>query len=80
LTAFTQRLDGKKAAAATVKRKHAVFPNALGFAVEARRLPHNPLPQVQWVIPPTGDEIDPIPGSRMTNGPPGSASTSKPMA
>ncbi|GAB2961355.1 tyrosine-type recombinase/integrase [Streptomyces heilongjiangensis] len=59
LTAFTQRLDGKKAAASTVKRKRAVFHNALGFAVEARRLPHNPLTQVQWVIPPTTDGIDP---------------------
>ncbi|TQE35276.1 site-specific integrase [Streptomyces ipomoeae] len=59
LTAFTQRLDGKKASASTVKRKRAVFHNALGYAVEARRLPHNPLPQVQWVIPPTGEEIDP---------------------
>lgn len=59
LTAFTQRLDGGKAAPSTVKRKRAIFHNALGFAVEARRLPHNPLPQVQWVIPPAVDEVDP---------------------
>ncbi|MGA5580295.1 tyrosine-type recombinase/integrase [Streptomyces thermodiastaticus] len=59
LTAFTLRLDGAKAAPSTFKRKRAIFHNALGFAVEARRLPHNPLTQVQWAVPPAVDEVDP---------------------
>ena len=59
LTAFTLRLDGGRAAASVVRRKRAIFHNSLGFAVEARRLKVNPLPQVQWVIPPSVDQVDP---------------------
>ncbi|ASQ96243.1 tyrosine-type recombinase/integrase [Streptomyces sp. 11-1-2] len=59
LTAFTVRLDGKPAAASVVRRKRAIFHNALGFAVEARRLDVNPLPQVQWSIPNPVEQVDP---------------------
>ncbi|MER8159549.1 tyrosine-type recombinase/integrase [Streptomyces sp. NPDC094472] len=59
LTAFTVRLDGKPAAASVVRRKRAIFHNALGFAVEARRLDSNPLPQVQWSIPNPVEQVDP---------------------
>ncbi|WHX19332.1 tyrosine-type recombinase/integrase [Streptomyces malaysiensis subsp. malaysiensis] len=59
LTAFTVRLDGKPAAASVVRRKRAIFHNALGFAVEARRLDANPLPQVQWAIPNPVEQVDP---------------------
>ncbi|MFD5387580.1 tyrosine-type recombinase/integrase [Streptomyces sp. NPDC127074] len=59
LTAFTVRLDGKPAAASVVRRKRAIFHNALGFAVEARRLDANPLPQVQWSIPNPVEQVDP---------------------
>lgn len=59
LTAFTLRLDGKQAAASVIRRKRAIFHNSLGFAVEARRLQVNPLPQVQWAIPAPVEQIDP---------------------
>ena len=59
LTAFTVRLDGGQHAASVVRRKRAIFHNALGFAVEARRLKVNPLPQVQWAIPAPVEQVDP---------------------
>jgi integrase len=59
LTEFTRRLDGKAAAASVFRRKRAVFHNALSFAVEARRLKANPLPEVQWEPPPVAEEVDP---------------------
>ena len=59
LNAFTLRLDGETAAASVMRRKRAIFHNALGFAVEARRLTVNPLPQVQWALPAPADQVDP---------------------
>jgi integrase len=59
LTAFTVNLDGSEASPSTVQRKRAIFHNALGFAVEARRLPHNPLHQVQWTAPKNTEAVDP---------------------
>ncbi|MDI5965027.1 tyrosine-type recombinase/integrase [Streptantibioticus silvisoli] len=59
LTAFTVRLDGGQHAPSVVRRKRAIFHNALGFAVEARRLKVNPLPQVQWAIPAPVEQVDP---------------------
>ncbi|WP_225848788.1 site-specific integrase [Streptomyces sp. HPF1205] len=59
LNAFSLRLDGQPAAASVVRRKRAIFHNALGFAVEARRLAANPLPQVQWTMPATAEQVDP---------------------
>lgn len=59
LTGFTLRLDGQPAAASVVRRKRAIFHNSLGFAVEARRLAVNPLPQVQWAIPAPVEQMDP---------------------
>ncbi|WP_371497659.1 tyrosine-type recombinase/integrase [Kitasatospora sp. NBC_00374] len=59
LTAFTLNLDGSKSSPHTVRRKRAIFHNALGYAVEARRLPHNPLHQVQWTPPATTEAVDP---------------------
>ncbi|MCD0482050.1 tyrosine-type recombinase/integrase [Streptacidiphilus sp. ASG 303] len=59
LTAFTLRLDGKPAAPSTVRRKRAIFHHTLGYAVEARRLPHNPLSQVQWKVPPAVEQVEP---------------------
>ncbi|SHK55502.1 tyrosine-type recombinase/integrase [Actinacidiphila paucisporea] len=59
LNAFTLRLDGEAAAASVMRRKRAIFHNALGFAVEARRLAVNPLPQVQWSLPAPVDQVDP---------------------
>jgi hypothetical protein len=48
LDALTVRLDGSRAAAATVTRKRAVFHDALGYAVELRLLPANPVSRVRW--------------------------------
>jgi integrase len=51
LDAMTVRLDGSRAAAATVARKRAVFHDALGYAVELGLLPANPVSQVRWAAP-----------------------------
>ncbi|GAA5615259.1 site-specific integrase [Streptomyces platensis] len=51
LIALTKKLDGTTAAAGTIRRKRAIFHNALGYAVDAERLAGNPLPQVQWKAP-----------------------------
>jgi integrase len=51
LDALTVRLDGRRAAAATVARKRAVFHDALGYAVELGLLPANPVSQVRWTAP-----------------------------
>lgn len=59
LTAFTLRLDGKPTAPSTVIRKRAIFHNALGYAIEARRLTANPLASVQWTAPETVTEVEP---------------------
>ena len=48
LHAITLRLDGGRAAAATITRKRAVFRNALGYAAELGLLPANPLSQIAW--------------------------------
>lgn len=60
LDALTKKLDGTTAAASTIRRKRAIFHNALGYAVEAGRLTDNPLPQVQWKPPEqVAEELDP---------------------
>ncbi|MGW9044104.1 tyrosine-type recombinase/integrase [Streptomyces lydicus] len=51
LSALTKKLDGTTAAAGTIRRKRAIFHNALGYAVDAERLAVNPLPQIQWKPP-----------------------------
>ncbi|MEU3601033.1 site-specific integrase [Streptomyces sp. NPDC006798] len=58
LDAMTLRLDGKKAAANTVKRKLPVFSNCLRYAVERELLATFPLDKVDWTPPETDDEID----------------------
>lgn len=42
LDALTKKLDGGTAAASTIRRKRAIFHNALGYAVDAGRLSDNP--------------------------------------
>jgi hypothetical protein len=53
------RLDGLPAAANTITRKRAVFHNALGYAVELRLLPVNPIGRVQWQAPKAAVAINP---------------------
>ncbi|MEU8944023.1 site-specific integrase [Streptomyces sp. NPDC048489] len=57
LDALTKKLDGTTASASTIRRKRAIFHNALGYAVDAGRLPDNPLPQVQWKAPEQVEEV-----------------------
>ncbi|MFD0656361.1 tyrosine-type recombinase/integrase [Thermocatellispora tengchongensis] len=59
LDALTLRLDGRKAAANTVKRKRAVFHHVLEYAVELEELPSNPLHRVKWKPPKTTETVDP---------------------
>ncbi|MBL3665325.1 tyrosine-type recombinase/integrase [Streptomyces sp. M2CJ-2] len=60
LDALTKKLDGTTASASTIRRKRAIFHNALGYAVDAGRLMDNPLPQVQWKAPEqVAEELDP---------------------
>ena len=62
LNACARRLDGKPAAATTTRRKRAVFANALanalGYAVERRLLPANPLGQIQWKVSEVAETVD----------------------
>lgn len=53
------KLDGKKAAPSTVKRKRAVFHNFLEYAVEIEELPSNPVHKVKWKPPQSSDLVDP---------------------
>jgi integrase len=67
LDALTRKLDGTTAAASTIRRKRAIFHNALGYAVDAERLTSNPLPLIQWKAPEhVEEEVDPsfVPGPR----------------
>jgi integrase len=51
LDALTVRLDGTRAAAATITRKRAVFHGCLGYAAELGLLAANPLDHVTWRPP-----------------------------
>lgn len=60
LDALTKKLDGRTAAASVIRRKRAIFHNALGYAVDAELLTENPLPGVQWKAPEqVEEEVDP---------------------
>lgn len=59
LEALSRRLDGKKAAENTARRKRMVLSNFLRYTVDEKGLlSANPLPRVDWTPPDTGDEID----------------------
>jgi integrase len=59
LDTLTVRLDGGRAAAATVARKRAVFHDALVYAVELGLLAVNPLGQVRWAAPRSATAVNP---------------------
>jgi hypothetical protein len=59
LDALTVRLDGHRAAAATVARNREVFHDALGYAVELGLVPANPLGQVRWTAPAAATAVNP---------------------
>ena len=58
LDAIALTLDGSPAAATTVRRKRAVFNNALQYAVEIEELPSNNLGKVGWRPPKVSDVVD----------------------
>ena len=58
LDGLTVKLDGQAAAATTVNRKRTVFYNALGYAVEQKLLPANPIDQIQWTAPEVAESVD----------------------
>ncbi|MGW7079028.1 tyrosine-type recombinase/integrase [Streptomyces sp. NPDC054866] len=59
LEALSRRMDGKKAAENTARRKRMVLSNFLRYTVEEKGLlSANPLPRVDWTPPETDDEID----------------------
>ncbi|MFJ6617426.1 tyrosine-type recombinase/integrase [Kitasatospora sp. NPDC091335] len=58
LTAITLKLDGKRAADNTIKRKYSTLSGAIGYAIERKLLTANPLKSVKWTPPETDDEID----------------------
>jgi integrase len=58
LDALTLRLDGRPAAAETVRRKRAVLHNALEYAVELGLLEANPLARIKWTAPKVADSVD----------------------
>ncbi|MFE2513917.1 tyrosine-type recombinase/integrase [Streptomyces mirabilis] len=60
LTALSKKLDGKTAAAGTIRRKRAIFHNSLEYAVEADLLTENPLTRIKWKAPEqVEEELDP---------------------
>ncbi|WP_367124770.1 tyrosine-type recombinase/integrase [Streptomyces phytohabitans] len=59
LEALSLRMDGKKAAENTARRKRMVLSNFLRYTVEEKGLlSTNPLKRVDWTPPETDDEID----------------------
>ncbi|MFF0034511.1 tyrosine-type recombinase/integrase [Streptomyces avermitilis] len=59
LEALSLRLDGRKAAENTARRKRMVLSNVLRYTVEEKGLlTSNPLPRVDWTPPESDDEID----------------------
>ena len=58
LNAISVRLDGKAAAATTVRRKRSVFANVLGYAVELEELASNPLGRLTWTPPKISEVVD----------------------
>lgn len=58
LDAAVTRLDGRRAAATSVRRNRAVLFNALEYAVELGLLHENPLKYVRWRMPRASHEVD----------------------
>jgi integrase len=58
LDALALTLDGRPAAAETVRRKRSVFYNVLQYAVELEEFTANPLDRVAWTRPKVSNEVD----------------------
>ncbi|QNP70844.1 tyrosine-type recombinase/integrase [Streptomyces roseirectus] len=60
LSALSKKLDGETAAGSTIRRKRAIFYNALEFAIDAELLADNPLDRIKWTAPEqVVEEVDP---------------------
>ncbi|MCK1812720.1 site-specific integrase [Streptomyces sp. XM4011] len=57
LDGLKRRLDGTTAASISIRRKRAIFYNALEYAIEAGRLAENPIHKVKWSLPDPVDEV-----------------------
>jgi integrase len=58
LNACARSIDGSPAAATTMRRKRAVFNNALRYAMEQDLLHANPLDRVQWKAAEVAENVD----------------------
>lgn len=58
LNQLARKLDGTPAAATVVARKRAVLFNLLGYAVDKKHFPVNPLMSIRWTSPKVADAID----------------------
>jgi integrase len=58
LDALALRMDGRVAAAETVRRRRAVFYNALQYAVEIGELDTNPIDRIDWRRPKSSNVVD----------------------
>jgi integrase len=58
LNQLAHKLDGNPAAATVVARKRAVLFNMLGYAVDKKHFPINPLMSVRWNSPKAAEAID----------------------
>ncbi|MGW6750659.1 tyrosine-type recombinase/integrase [Streptomyces sp. NPDC055006] len=59
LDALKVKLDGKAAAAETVRRKRRTLMNSLNYAVDLGEFSENPLASVRWQKPKVSGEVDP---------------------
>jgi integrase len=59
LDALALRMDGKPAAASTVRRKRAIFYNAVEYAVELGHLFGNPVASIKWRAPKVAEAVNP---------------------
>jgi integrase len=54
----TSRLDGKKAAASTVRRHRTILANAMDYAIELGLLDANPIRTLKWTAPKVSSQVD----------------------
>ena len=59
LDALALRMDGKPAAASTVRRKRAILYNAVEYAVELGHLSGNPVASIKWRAPKVAEAVNP---------------------
>jgi integrase len=58
LDALTRTHEDKPAAAGTIQRKRGILVNALGYAVERKLLPSNPILSLSWIAPKIVKAVD----------------------